>query len=221
MVKDGSMSFLRFVIPTLLCFSFQQTFLKADENALPYERANFLKADLKGTWIEISIQDQKLCLRKGEKAIATYEISTGLKGVGQENNSFQTPLGFHRIDKKIGAEAPLFTIFKSLLNTNRLWDAQTADPNGDYVITRALTLDGLEKGFNKGKDSLGINVDSRERRIYIHGTPYEELIGKPVSHGCIRMKNNDVILFFDSVEIGTTVWIHKGPLFKKSPKFSN
>jgi lipoprotein-anchoring transpeptidase ErfK/SrfK len=46
-----------------------------------------------------------------------------------------------------------------------------------------------------------------QRYIYIHGTHDEERIGQPVSHGCIRMTNADVVELFDLVKVGESVII--------------
>lgn len=183
---------------------------------LPYERAKRVHGNLERFWVEVSVQEQKLCLRKGAKPIAFYLISSASKGIGQEVNSFKTPLGFHKIALKVGEDAPLFTIFKSQKQTKKIWTQETDDPSQDYVLTRILVLEGLEKGFNKGRDADGILVDSKERFIYIHGTSEEHLIGTPASHGCLRMKNEDIRELFNLIEVGATVWIHEGPLYKDS-----
>ncbi|MFQ6092176.1 MAG: L,D-transpeptidase family protein, partial [bacterium] len=101
---------------------------------------------------------------------------------------------------KIGA------IFKSGLNTGEIAKIYTdsTDVQEDLITSRIMWLEGLEAGINKGRD-----IDSYDRRIYIHGTPEEGLIGVPVSHGCIRMRNKDVIELFDLVSKGTLVEIQK------------
>lgn len=72
----------------------------------------------------------------------------------------------------------------------------------DKVTSRILWLTGTEEGINKGG-----NVDTYNRYIYIHGTPEEGLIGQPASHGCIRMKNDDVISLYSSIGLNTPVLI--------------
>jgi len=74
----------------------------------------------------------------------------------------------------------------------------------DYVTSRIMWLQGEEPGINKGR-----NMDSYNRYIYIHGTPEEGFIGQPASHGCIRMKNKDVIELFELVEEGTHLLVLK------------
>ena len=41
--------------------------------------------------------------------------------------------------------------------------------------------------------------------VGIHGTPNPELLGQAVSHGCVRMRNADVVRVFDRVKLGTPV----------------
>ena len=72
----------------------------------------------------------------------------------------------------------------------------------DPITSRIIWLSGLEIGFNR----LG-NRDTMSRYIYIHGTPYENEIGTPVSIGCIRMRNVDVLELFGLVLVGTKVLI--------------
>jgi L,D-transpeptidase YbiS len=73
-------------------------------------------------------------------------------------------------------------------------------PGRDWILSRILWLSGTEPGRNR----LG-EVDSMRRYIYIHGTPDSEPMGVPFSHGCIRMRNADVIELFDRIGAGTAV----------------
>ena len=62
-------------------------------------------------------------------------------------------------------------------------------------------------GSERTGRNRGGEVDTLSRYIYIHGTPETALIGMPVSHGCIRMRNADLLQLFDWVEQGTPVEI--------------
>jgi hypothetical protein len=109
------------------------------------------------------------------------------------------------VSRKVGADAPWGQVFESLKPT-RVW--QPGDETGeDLVLTRVLVLDGTEAGRNNGQTAEGVNVDSRARSIYIHGTNAEERIGTPSSHGCIRLLNDDVIEAFAAIPEGTPVLI--------------
>jgi UDP-N-acetylmuramate--alanine ligase len=129
-----------------------------------------------------------------------FAISTSRFGIGNQEGSFKTPDGIHRICEKIGAGAPLCRIFKDRCDTGFIWTPEINE--GNLILTRILRLEGLEDGINKGA-----GIDSFERYIYIHGTNLEAYIGTPISHGCICMRNNDIIELFDIIEEGTIVYI--------------
>lgn len=155
--------------------------------------------------IDISISAQTLTLLDDDgKPLAAFSISTAKNGAGCEKNSGCTPLGAHIIRAKIGANAPENTVFIGRRPTGEIWTPQLAAeyPDRDWILTRILWLSGKELGKNR----LG-NVDSMQRYIYIHGTPDTEPMGQPCSHGCVRMRNQDVISLFDRVEVGTPVVI--------------
>jgi hypothetical protein len=155
--------------------------------------------------IEISIQDQ--CLRLTlEGQVKQYSISTAKLGIGQQKGSNQTPLGWHEVRAKIGRDADLNSVFVGRRLTGEIYSPELADqfPQRDWILTRILWLGGCEVGRNR----LG-EVDSMQRYIYIHGTPDSEPMGIPESHGCIRMRNNEVVELFDNLEVGSTIWIQE------------
>ena len=152
----------------------------------------------------VAIKQQKIYLIRHEKMISSYPVSTSKYGLGGVSNSKKTPIGLHKIQNKIGKNVPSRGIIKGGVYTGEKADLEhyPISIDGDFVTTRLLWLRGLEKGIN-----LGGNVDSYTRRIYIHGTPEEGLIGKPSSHGCIRMTNHEIIELFKLVEKGLHVII--------------
>lgn len=154
--------------------------------------------------IEISISNQKLFLMHGRIAVFECEVSTALNGAGQLNGSGCTPLGKHRIRIKIGENCPANTVFIGRRPTGEIYTPElaTQHPDRDWILTRILWLTGCESAFNRGTD-----VDSLRRYIYMHGTPATEPMGQPLSHGCIRMRNEDIITLFDLVEPGQNVII--------------
>ncbi len=154
--------------------------------------------------VVVDISDQRLDLVGGGVVLRSYAVSTAKNGTGSRAGSEKTPLGRHRIHKKIGAGEPLGRVFEARAATRRVATIHTApiDLPEDVITSRILWLEGLEQGKNRGR-----GVDSRERFIYIHGTNEEGLIGKPASHGCVRMRNHDVIELFELVAEGTTVEI--------------
>ena len=155
--------------------------------------------------IEISIQHQTLTLFDNFGGVkAKYSVSTAANGVGCEKDSGCTPLGNHIIRAKIGAGAPPNTVFVGRRSTGEIFtpELMAQYPNRDWILTRILWLSGTEIGKNR----LG-NVDTMQRYIYIHGSPDSTEMGKIGSHGCVRMRNTDVIALFDWVELGTPVLV--------------
>lgn len=157
-------------------------------------------------YMYVSVKYQRLYLIVNDSTIRKYSISTAKKGIGCKANSNKTPSGLHTIKRKIGEDVPFGGILASRLYTGKtakiLTDKTKAD--GDYVTSRIMWLQGEEPGLNKGR-----NMDSYNRYIYIHGTAEEGLIGEPASHGCVRMKNKDVIELFSLVDEGTPILILK------------
>jgi lipoprotein-anchoring transpeptidase ErfK/SrfK len=156
--------------------------------------------------IEIDIPQQTLTLRDaaGNVLMRTH-VSTAKNGPGERMNSECTPRGRHIIRAKIGVGAPTNTVFVSRRPTDEIYTPalRVLYPQRDWILTRILWLSGQEPGENR----LG-NVDSMRRYIYIHGAPDEEIMGTPSSHGCIKMRNLDIISLFDRVAAGTPVLIN-------------
>lgn len=153
----------------------------------------------------INITQQRLYHIQNNRLVNHYIVSSALNGTGSESGSGKTPLGAHSIKEKFGSEASVASIFKGRVNTGtkaKILSAKNTLSDADNITSRILWLDGLEPGLNRGG-----NVDSHDRYIYIHGTDEEGRLGQAVSHGCIRMANQDVIDLFAQVESGTFVYI--------------
>lgn len=156
--------------------------MEADPNSTP----NFC--------LRVDVARQTIHFLLNGVAVKSWPVSTSKFGLGSEPGSMKTPLGKFRICEKIGENAPAWAVFKSRQPTGEI-----ASPEGDEdgVLSRILWLEGLEEA----------NGNTKDRYIYIHGTNQEHLIGKPASHGCIRLKNEDVIDLFGLVPPGTEVEI--------------
>ncbi len=151
--------------------------------------------------IIVSVAEQMLYHRRKTGVWYAYPVSTASKGTGNERNSFKTPLGKFRICKKIGEGMPLLTAFRARIPVGDYIPGKS-DPSQDWILTRILWLEGMEPGVNRyGK------VDTKSRYIYIHGTHDEASLGKPVSHGCIRMGNLDILELFEHTFEGERVTI--------------
>jgi hypothetical protein len=159
--------------------------------------------------IKISIDEQRLQLLDADRVIMDTVIATAANGPGEIMHSECTPRGWHRVRARIGAGSPPGTVFVGRRPTGEIYSPalKAAEPQRDWMLTRILWLCGLEPGRNRFGD-----VDSMRRYIYIHGCPDEDAMGVPTSHGCVKMRNDEVIELFDRVPVGTRVLIQEAPL---------
>ena len=156
--------------------------------------------------MHISVADQKMLLTDKGEPVATFPVSTSKFGLSSAPGSYGTPLGKHRVVKKIGHGLPPGAVFKSRRFTGEVLPVDA--PGRDPIVTRILWLDGKE---SHNRNSFG-------RFIYIHGTPEERNIGLPVSYGCVRMRSRDVMALFDRVGVGARVDIFREPLAQRLPQ---
>jgi lipoprotein-anchoring transpeptidase ErfK/SrfK len=159
--------------------------------------------------IVVSIAEQRLQLRDGDNVLMDVSVSTAKNGPGEEHGSERTPRGMHYVRAKIGAGAAPNTVFKGRRPTGEIFSETLREqfPKRDWILTRILWLCGLECGMNR----LG-RVDTMRRYIYIHGCPDDDTLGVPGSHGCVKMRNADVVRLFDLVQVGTKVCLLEGPI---------
>lgn len=145
--------------------------------------------------LRVSIPDQEVRLYEDETLILSLPASTSKFGIGSEEGSNRTPLGQFRICEKYGSKAPEGTIFKGRKPIG-IW-SEGQETTEDLVLTRIFRLESNEPGIQ----------NTYQRYIYFHGTNQQELVGQPASHGCIRLKNQDIAQLFDQVPVGTLVQI--------------
>lgn len=157
-----------------------------------------IEIDLSAQWLTL-FGDDGACIRR-------YRVSTALNGAGEQSGTGCSPRGRHVVRARIGGGAPLGAVFTGRRPTGEVWSADLArqQPERDWILSRILWLSGCERGRNR----LG-KVDSMRRYIYIHGTPDTEPIGVARSHGCIRMRNRDVVELFELVDVLTPVEIRE------------
>jgi UDP-N-acetylmuramate--alanine ligase len=170
-----------------------------------YKNVGPYLTDPRELFLVVSIETQTLLVCTNDAIVDRYDASTSRFGNGNRENSLKTPLGLHRIREKFGAGAPPGRIFRDREDTSEDWDHRSTADN--LILTRILRLEGLEEGVNKGA-----GVDSYERYIYIHGTGREDLIGTPLSHGCVCLRNHDIMRLFEMVKEGTLVYIDPPPV---------
>lgn len=157
--------------------------------------------------IIVSIKEQRLELRDDDMVLLDCSISTATNGAGEILGSECTPRGWHYIRAKIGGDAAMNSVFVGRRLTGEIYEPSLKEkhPGRDWILTRILWLSGLKLGMNR----LG-NVDTMRRYIYIHGCPDDDVLGVAGSHGCIKMRNSDVVNLFDQVPAGTSVYITEG-----------
>ncbi len=155
-------------------------------------------------WLRIDLGRQSLTLLRGGETLASWPVSTARNGPGEGRGSGRTPRGWHRVRIKIGAGQPRGAVFVGRRPSGEIWTPRLnrQQPRRDWILTRILWLTGLQPGFNRGGDR-----DTLRRYIYIHGTPEDQPMGTPLSHGCVRMRNDEIETLFERVENGTPVLI--------------
>ena len=157
---------------------------------------------MKKTFVDAALQEA--VLYDGDAVVRRYRVSTAKNGLGCTANSDCTPIGKLRIAEKIGEGLPIGTVFRSRAPTKDVWSSDPSNPlsssTDDLVLSRILWLGGAEAQ----------NANTHRRYVYIHGTNHENLLGQPASHGCIRMRNTDVIELFDLVAVGNEVDVTAG-----------
>ena len=156
--------------------------------------------------IEVDLGRQQLRLVQEDVLLAHYRVSTAANGAGERNGSLCTPRGRHRIRAKIGAGLAPGAVLVGRRPTGEIWSPElhAAHPGRDWILTRILWLCGSEPGRNRFGE-----VDTMRRYIYIHGAPDSAAMGVPGSHGCVRMRNDELIELFDRVPVGCEVMIHE------------
>ena len=143
----------------------------------------------------VSTAEQRIYVVQDGARRAAFPISTSKFGIGDRPKSFRTPLGSLVVTRKVGAGAPVGTVFKALRATGEILRPNT--PGRDPIVTRVLCMSGLEASTR----------NASARGIYIHGTPEESKIGRAASYGCVRMRSRDIVRLYDYIPVGARVTI--------------
>ncbi len=155
---------------------------------------------LPGRLLVVDVSRQRMGLLVEGQLLSDIVISTAANGIGSEEGSYRTPPGWHRVHACLGDGEPIGRVFRSRVAQSDFWQGEPRDE--DLILTRVLTLEGLEEGMNRGE-----GIDSLARYIYIHGTNQEDQLGQPVSHGCVRVGNADMLALFEQVREGDALVI--------------
>jgi lipoprotein-anchoring transpeptidase ErfK/SrfK len=158
--------------------------------------------------LHISLADQRLYGFADGQLLLRLLVSTAANGAGERNGSGCTPRGLHQVRAKIGDGLPCAAVLRGRRWTGEVWTPQLHEqfPERDWILSRILWLSGCELGCNR----LG-DLDSFRRYIYVHGTPDCEPMGEPRSHGCVRMRNADLLELFPRVPLHCAVRIDEAP----------
>lgn len=154
----------------------------------------------------VSVVQQTLDHFRHGRHLRAYRVSTARAGTGCVADSLRTPTGLHRVAERIGAGAPPGMVFKSRIPTGTL-SADWPSPDDNLITTRILWLEGAEPGHNRGRDAEGRVVDTHDRYVYIHGTNQRAMLGRPNSHGCVLLSDEDMLELFDAIPSGADVYI--------------
>lgn len=155
-------------------------------------------------YLRVDIANQSINWVERGEVLRTWPVSTAKNGVGEQRGSEQTPRGWHVVRARIGQGQPIDAVFRGRRPTGEVYGPalESEYPGRDWILTRILWLGGLEAGFNR----YGL-VDTAWRYIYIHGSPDHGVTGKPLSHGCIRMKSPDMLDLFERVSAGMRIYV--------------
>ncbi|MFQ6571752.1 L,D-transpeptidase family protein [Pseudomonas sp. UM16] len=156
--------------------------------------------------LHISLADQCLYgFARGQLRVRVA-VSTAVNGGGERNGSGCTPRGLHQVRAKIGAGLPQGAVLRGRRWTGETWTPtlHAQYPGRDWILSRILWLSGCEPGINRNG-----SVDTFRRYIYLHGTPDCEPLGVPLSHGCVRLRNADLLHLFDRVPVHCPVRIEE------------
>lgn len=164
--------------------------LKRENRSLKNKLKNLMP---RGKFIVIDSLYNRLYLREGKKTLLDAVCSAGSGAVlvdtpGGRKWIFDTPRGeFQILNKK---ENPVWT--------KPDWAfIEEGEPIPDSLSER------IEHGV-LGEYALYFSTDG----YLIHGTLYERLLGRSVTHGCIRLGRKDLRILYHSTRLGTKVYIY-------------
>ena len=129
--------------------------------------------------LRLNLGERRLYLIEAEgKPPQSFLVAIGRK-------PWETPVGKFRINQKVKDPDWVVVDFNNPAKvTNKRVPPGPNNPMGLRWISFA-SAHGWEVGF--------------------HGTSKESVLGQAVSHGCVRMKNKDIVKLYDIVDLGTTV----------------
>ena len=144
-----------------------------------------------GRYVVISLDEHRLYVMEDERVIWSTLVGTGtgtrLEGAGQKWD-FSTPRGMFRVQYK--EKDPVWRV--------PVW----------AFVERGEPIPPPDSPKWNEPGMLGTSALYLEEDIAVHGTNHPELLGQPVSHGCIRMTNEAARRLYHEAPIGTPVIIY-------------
>jgi L,D-transpeptidase YbiS len=141
-------------------------------------------------YIVINPNSNRLYLRRGQNVLLEAAISTGKNDTLKSRHQtwvFQTPRGIMNVIRK---------------KKDPVW----IKPDWAF-LEKGESIPALNSPLRREKGVLGAFLLDLGGGVMIHGTPQENLLGRSVTHGCIRVGYNDLKVLYDSVPVGTKVFI--------------
>jgi L,D-transpeptidase YbiS len=147
----------------------------------------------KGLYIVIDTSENRLWLKRGDQVIRTAVVSCGsgvvLEEPGGKKRSwvFDTPRGEFSVKTKI---------------TNPYW----VKPDWAFIEEGEKIPKSVEDRIEGG--TLGDYALGFGEGYFIHGTLYTRLLGRNVTHGCVRVGDDDLKFLYQTVPIGSRIYIY-------------
>ncbi|MBI4408658.1 MAG: L,D-transpeptidase [Gemmatimonadetes bacterium] len=81
-------------------------------------------------------------------------------------------------------------------------------PGKEIIFDGKIFVPPMHSAQRRVPNALGAYKLDMGDGYLIHGTPDEATIGRAVSHGCIRMRDDDLARLYELAEVGTPVFIY-------------
>jgi len=162
--------------------------LTAELQKLSGQLASAFSDDL---YLVVNPSTNRLSMRRGEQVIMEAVISTGSNDtLDREGRKwvFETPRGVLSVVRK---------------KKDPVW----LKPDWAF-LEKGEPVPPVHSPLRREKGVLGNYMLDLGGGVMIHGTPAENLLGRSVTHGCIRVGKDDLAVLYDSVPPGTKVYIY-------------